>query len=327
MCFLMQYHPLLNDDHERLLSLAVKNPKHSCHIVDIVAAFSSFYVSSLLEFTLRAWRHFFVALSPSIPRRADLGNDKILFVPNIASCQGKWLNICTKLWCSSDFRFQRADPIVILCFSLRHLLHSKCFFQCEAHTCWASHSHTRPIFSTDRWMPEGGKHFIFPFGRATSFQSVRHFLSACLLENKFILLSHEHTHKHTCTHTIYDVLLELLRFYNKFKVRVPGWNSSCRRHWVSWNTWLSFQTNLFTDNLLKVLHFSSSSKQEQQKTPPLLKSKLDKWGSWILVFSVTYKCERFLSIHFCWVTPENNLASPHLSIHILIKQLPGLMRY
>lgn len=116
MCFLMQYHPLLNHDHERLLSLAVKNPKHSCHTVDIVAAAflqngntSSFFVSSLLEFTLRAWRHLFVALSPSIPHRADLGNDKILFVWNIAWCQGKRLNICTKLWCSSDFRFQRAD--------------------------------------------------------------------------------------------------------------------------------------------------------------------------------------------------------------------------
>lgn len=223
---------------------------------------SSFFVSSLLEFTLRAWRHLFVALSPSIPHRADLGNDKILFVRNIAWCQGKRLNICTKLWCSSDFRFQRADSAFASVISSTQSVS----LQCEAHTCWASHSHTRPIFSTDRRMPEGGKHFIFPFGRATSFQSVRHFLSACLLENKFILLSHDHTHKHTCTHTIYDVLLKLLRFYNKFKVRMPGWNSSCLCHWFSWNTWLSFQTNLFTDNwkcCISLCHQNKSNKKLQ----------------------------------------------------------------
>lgn len=179
---------------------------------------------------------------------------KILFVLNIALCQGKRLNICTKLWCSSDFWSQHAIPS-----AFPSVISST---QYEAHTCLASHSHTRSICSTDCWMPEGGKHFIFPFGKASSLQSVRHFLSAYLFENKFILLSHDYTHKHTSTHTIYNVLLKLLKFYknnntnNNNKVRVLGWwNSSCLC-WVSLKTWLSFQTNLFTCNLLKVFYFT-----------------------------------------------------------------------
>lgn len=201
MCFLMQYHPLLNDDHERLLSLAVKNPKHSCHTVDIVAAFSSFYVSSLLEFTLRAWRHLFVALSPSIPHRADLGNDKILFVANIASCQGKRLNICTKLWCSSDFRFQRA--IVILCFSLRHLLHSKCFFQCEALTCWASHSHTLTLVQSSAQTAGCQKAvsiLFFHLGEQLLFKVWDTFCQpVCLRINSFCCHMTTHTNTHART--------------------------------------------------------------------------------------------------------------------------------
>lgn len=53
-------------------------------------------------------------LSRSFPLRAlhhlcRFTKPQILFVPNIALCQGKWLNICTKPWNSLDFGFLCAD--------------------------------------------------------------------------------------------------------------------------------------------------------------------------------------------------------------------------
>lgn len=136
------------------------------------------FLHSAWGFTLRASHHLCRFREP-----------QVLFVPNIALCRGKRLNICTKLWGSFDFRFQLADPVVTLCFPLRHVLHSKCVSAVWgsyllALTLVQSHPHNAGYL-------EAFKIFFFPlFGKAASFQSVGYFLSACLLENEFILLSH-----------------------------------------------------------------------------------------------------------------------------------------
>lgn len=159
------------------------------------------FLHSGRSFTLRASHHL-----------CRFRESQILFVPNIALCQGKRLNICTKLWGSFDLRFQLADPVVTLC----------CVSQREAHTCRLSHS--SHLHRTTPHARRRQETQLFSLWESSFFSKcVSYFLSAFLLWNELLTtMTHMYLHNLRCAIEAFKV------FPNTFEVWVPGWWSSCR---------------------------------------------------------------------------------------------------